>query len=103
MTSFKAGKPLNQAIVELSYSVCSHMHGTRMGPSEADQVVKSVYDMEIHVWETSAGVCGKKGLMFSQLREQKRRAGVAREEEGSVGGPTHILQAAENSCRTSLC
>jgi hypothetical protein len=29
--------------------------------------------------------------------------GVAGEEEGSVGGPTHILQAAENSCRTSLC
>lgn len=31
------------------------------------------------------------------------RAGVAAGEEGSVGGPTHILQAAENSCRTSLC
>lgn len=43
--------------------------------------------------------------MFSQLRQQKQPkcAGVVREEEGSVGGPTHILQAAENSCRTSLC
>lgn len=79
------------------------MHGTRMGPSEADQVVKSVYNMEIHVWETSASVCGKNSLMCSQLREQKHRAGVAGEEEGSVGGSTHILQAAENSCRTSLC
>ena len=38
-------------------------------------------------------------------REQKQLkcAGVAGEEEGSVGGPTHILQAAENSCKTSLC
>lgn len=36
-------------------------------------------------------------------RSKLKCAGVAGEEEGSVGGPTHILQAAENSCRTSLC
>lgn len=42
--------------------------------------------------------------MFSQLKRSKLKcAGVAGEEEGSVGGPAHILQAAENSCRTSLC
>lgn len=43
--------------------------------------------------------------MFSQLKraEAMKCAGVAGEEEGSVGGPTHILQAAENSCRMSLC
>lgn len=35
-------------------------------------------------------------------RSKLKCAGVAGEEEGSVGGPTHILQAAENSCRTSL-
>lgn len=81
------------------------MYVTRLDLNEAGQVVRSVYNMEIHVWETSTSMCCKNILMLSQLRGQKQLkcAGVAREEEGSVGGPTHILQAAENSCRASLC
>lgn len=53
--------------------------------------------METPVWETSAGRCYKNILMLSQLKqaEMTEHRGVAGEEEGSVGGPTHALQAAE--------
>ena len=44
-------------------------------------------------------------LLRPQLGGQEPlwRAGVAGEEEGSVGDPAHIVQAAENSRRASLC
>jgi hypothetical protein len=82
----------------------THVYIPRLDLYETDQLAKSVYNMEIYVWETSTGMCCKNILMFSQLkRAEATYVGVAGEEEGSVGGPTHILQAAENSCRTSLC
>lgn len=42
-------------------------------------------------------------VLPTKERSKLKCAGVAGEEEGSVGGPTHILQAAKHSCRTSLC
>lgn len=60
--------------------------------------------METAVWETSSGRCYKNILMFSQFKkaEVTKHGGVAEEEEGSVGGPTHFASCC-NSCSSSLC
>lgn len=60
--------------------------------------------METAVQETSSGRCYKNILMFSQFKqaEATKHRGVAEEEEGSVGGPTHFASCC-NSSRSSLC
>lgn len=103
MTSLKAGDPLNRAIVEPSYSALLARAQNRNGPKRSSPSRRECLSYVSHVWETSASACSEESLMLPRRGEQKCGAGVAGEEEGSVGGPTHIVQAAENSCRASLC
>jgi len=44
----------------------------RLDLNETDHPVEGVYNMEIHVWETSTGMCCKNTLMLSQFTEESR-------------------------------
>lgn len=87
---------LGRSRAAVYFSTCSRVHETGLGRVTAERRGALTPDREVAAasvarkcWCSGAGAGAGAG----------RAPGVAAEEEGSVGGPTHILQAAENSCR----